>query len=167
MTSSRGRRPERIGDILRERIGALGWDCRLREEELLTSWDTVVGPQIAAHARPSHIANRRLTVVTESPVWTQQLSLLKPDLLQRIARSCGGETVTDLYFVTGKIDPAPRQPAPAAAAAPTPTALPAALEEELAQIPDADVRECIRGLMLTAAGADDAVATGEPNVASA
>ena len=117
MASTRGSRPERIGDILKERIDALGWECRLREEEVLTGWDAAVGPQIAAHARPSHIDNHRLTIVTESPVWTQQLSLLKPDLLRRIASSFGPGVVTDLYFVTGAIEPANASP-PAAAAAP-------------------------------------------------
>jgi predicted nucleic acid-binding Zn ribbon protein len=155
MTPSRSRRPERIGDLLRERIGALGWECRLREEEVLISWDAAVGPQIAAHARPSHIANHRLTIVTESPVWTQQLSLLKPELLRRLARSFGAEVVTDLFFVTGKIEPAPGDPAPAAARRPHLSAIPPALENELAGIADAEVRESVRRLMLAALAEED------------
>jgi predicted nucleic acid-binding Zn ribbon protein len=110
-----GSRPERVGAILKERIDALGWQARLREEEVVTGWDAAVGPQIAAHARPSHVANRRLTVVTESPVWTQQLSLLKPELLRRIAACFGPQAVTDLFFVTGRIEPpapAPEPPPP-------------------------------------------------------
>jgi predicted nucleic acid-binding Zn ribbon protein len=162
MTPSRGRRPGQIGDILKERIGALGWECRLREEEVLLGWDAAVGPQIAAHARPSHIINHRLTVVTESPVWTQQLSLLKPDLLRRIARSFGPQTVADLYFITGKIEPAPAGPPPPAARAPALTALPASLENGLAAIPDAEVRESLRRLMLAAqAGANGAAEPGD------
>jgi predicted nucleic acid-binding Zn ribbon protein len=150
MKPARGKKPAHIGAILKERIDALGWEPRLREEEVLVSWDAAVGPQIAAHARPSHITDRRLTVVTESPVWTQQLSLLKPDLLRRIARSFGPQVVTDLYFVTGKIETAV---APAARAAPRRAALatlPAALESDLADIADAEVRDAVRGLMLAA-----------------
>jgi predicted nucleic acid-binding Zn ribbon protein len=150
MISSRGRRPERIGTLLKEQIGALGWEPRLREEEVLTGWDAAVGPQIAAHARPSHIANHRLTIVTESPVWTQQLSLLKPELLRRISRSFGPEAVTDLFFVTGPIEPAPADPAPAPARRPALTALPPDLEGELAGIADAEVRESVRRLLLAA-----------------
>jgi hypothetical protein len=157
MASTRGRHPVLIGDILKERIDALGWQCRLREEEVLTSWDAAVGPQIAAHARPSHITDHRLTIVTGSPVWTQQLSLLKPDLLRRIARSFGPEVVTDLYFITGKIDPAPGSP-PGVARIPAITTLPAARESDLAGIPDAEVRDSVRRLMLAALatnGTDD------------
>jgi hypothetical protein len=160
MTSPRGRRPALVGDILKERIGALGWECHLREEEVLTNWAAAVGPQIAAHARPSHITDRRLTIVTESPVWTQQLSLLKPDLLRRIARNFGPEVVADLYFVTGKIEPAPgNQPAGAAARLPQVTALPAALEGDLDGITDPEVRDAVRRLML-ASLAKDAPDTG-------
>jgi predicted nucleic acid-binding Zn ribbon protein len=150
VNSSRGRRPERIGVLLRERIGALGWECRLREGEVLTGWDAAVGPQIAAHARPSHLANHRLTIVTESPVWTQQLSMLKPELLRRIAEHFGPDAVTDLFFVTGKIEPAPRGPVAAAFRRPAVAELPAALESELAGIPDGEVRAAVRRLMLAA-----------------
>lgn len=162
MTSSRGKKPALVGDILKERIGALGWECRLREEEVLTRWDAAVGPQIAAHARPSHITDHRLTVVTENPVWTQQLSLLKPDLLRRIAGNFGPEVVTDLYFITGKIEPAQKNP-PAAAAARRPaiTTLPAALESDLAGIPDAEVRDSVRRLMLASLATNG---TDEPDI---
>jgi predicted nucleic acid-binding Zn ribbon protein len=160
MTSSRRTRPALLGDILKERIGALGWECRLREEEVLTSWDAAVGPQIAAHARPSHITDHRLTIVTESPVWTQQLSLLKPDLLRRIARNFGAGVVTDLYFITGKIEPAPASPPDTATPRPAITTLPATLESDLAGIPDAEVRDAMRRLMLAAHAANG---TDEPD----
>jgi predicted nucleic acid-binding Zn ribbon protein len=159
MTSARGRRPELIGDILKERIGALGWECRLREEHVLASWDTAVGPQIAAHARPSHITDHRLTIVTESPVWTQQLSLLKPALLRRIAGSFGPGVVTDLYFVTGKIEPVHDTP-PATPRRPAITTLPATLERDLDGIPDAEVRDAIRQLMLASLAGNG---VGEPD----
>jgi len=148
MASKRGRRPELIGDILKERIGALGWEGRLREEEVITSWAAAVGPQIAAHARPSHITDHRLTIVTESPVWTQQLSLLKPDLLRRIAGHFGQGVVTDLYFVTGRFEPTPEYPPAAATRRPAVTMIPTALESDLDAIPDAEVRDSVRRLML-------------------
>jgi predicted nucleic acid-binding Zn ribbon protein len=138
-------RLEPVGSILRESLRALGWEGRVREEQVLTRWEEAVGPQIAAHARPSHVANRRLTVVTENPVWTQQLSLLRTDLLRRIARTFGEGVVTELFFVTGRLDP---QPPPPAAPAPArrPAEIPQALEGEFAAIRDEEVREAIRSL---------------------
>jgi hypothetical protein len=152
MRSPGGTRPARVGDVLKERIAALGWGLRLREEEVLTGWGEAVGPQIAAHARASHVVNHRLTVVTENPVWTQQLALLKPDLLRRLAGRFGPEAVTDLFFVTGRIDPLPAPAAPAAAAAKQPD-LPAELRGELDAIGDGGVRESVRRLILAALAA--------------
>jgi predicted nucleic acid-binding Zn ribbon protein len=157
MRSPGGSRPARVGDVLRERIAALGWDRRLREEEVLTGWDEAVGPQIAAHAQPSHVVNRRLTVVTASPVWTQQLALLKPELLRRIAASFGPGSVTDLYFVTGRIDPPPTPLAPAARAS-RPAVLPEELAGELDAIDDGGVRDSVRRLILAALAAGDPAA---------
>lgn len=163
MSTPRGRTPERIGEILKERIGALGWEARLREERLLDGWEAVVGLRIAAHARPSHIANRRLTIVTENPVWTQQLILLKAELLRRIAADYGPEAVTDLYFVTGSFPRQPETPTPVAARPAAPVVLPAALESELQSIGDPGVREAVRQLMLAAqaTAAADTPAAGE------
>ena len=161
MASTRGRRPELIGDILKERISVLGWEGRLREEEVLTSWDSAVGPQIAAHARPSHITDHRLTLVTESPVWTQQLSLLKPDLLRRIAGTFGPGVVTDLYFVTGKIEPALDGPPAATPRRAAVTVIPEAIECDLAGIRDAEVRDSVRRLMLASLAAPG---TDEPDI---
>lgn len=152
-------RPERIGAILRERIDALGWERRLREEEVVAGWDAAVGPQIASHARASHIANRRLTVVTENPVWTQQLSLLRTELLRRLAGLFGPEAVTELYFVTGRLEPASQPQAPAPSNRLAPETLPETLERELDVIADAGVRESVRRLIL-AALADERPAGG-------
>jgi predicted nucleic acid-binding Zn ribbon protein len=157
MRSPGGTRPARIGDVLQERIAALGWGRRLREEEVVTGWDDAVGPQIAAHARPSHVVNRRLTVVTESPVWTQQLALLKPELLRRIAARFGPDAVTDLFFVTGRIDPVPA-PRATAGRERRPADLPAEVQDELDGIGDAGVRDSVRRLIVAALGAGDPAA---------
>lgn len=145
MNSQRGRRPERLGKVLKESVRALGWERRLSEEEVISRWDEAVGPHIAAHARPSSVLNGRLTVVTASPVWAQQLALLKSDLLRRIARRFGPNLVTDLYFVAGTIDssPAPAAPAPDAA---EPREIPPELAAEIDVIADEEVRECVRRL---------------------
>jgi hypothetical protein len=153
MSSPGGKRPARVGDILKERIAALGWGCRLREEEVLTGWAEAVGPQIAAHARPSHVVSRRLTVVTENPVWTQQLALLKPELLRRIAGRFGPETVTDLFFVTGRLDPISAPAAPAAPAHGPAPPLPSEIAGEIEAISDDGVRDSVRRLILAALAA--------------
>ncbi|MCX8033366.1 MAG: DUF721 domain-containing protein [Thermoleophilia bacterium] len=47
-------------------------------------WPEVVGPEIAANARPAYLRNGRLVVVTASPAWAQSLHLLAEHLLSRL-----------------------------------------------------------------------------------
>lgn len=47
-------------------------------------WPEVVGPEIAANARPAYLRNGRLVVVTASPAWAQSLHLLADHLLSRL-----------------------------------------------------------------------------------
>jgi hypothetical protein len=68
--------------------------------------------------------------------------------------------VTDLYFVTGKIEPAPESP-PAAAPRPAIAVIPASLESDLAGIPDAEVRDSVRRLMLASLASRG---TDEPDI---
>ena len=146
MTRPKQRRLEFLGDFLAGHLRELGWGRRIAEEEVLVRWEEAVGPSIARHARPSHFNGQRLTVVTESPVWTQQLSLLRPDLLRRIARRFGPDLATELYFVTGRIDP-PVPDAPAAPAEPPPAPyegeLPAEIAAEIAAIGDPGLRAAV------------------------
>jgi hypothetical protein len=160
VTATRGNRPERVGELLKERFHALGWEQRLREEDVLTGWAAAVGPRIAAHARPSHIDKQRLTVVTESPVWTQQLALLAPELLRCISRRFGPGIVTALYFVTGSIEPEPRPPSAEAPSTAIPVAIPVPLGNDLDAIPDIEVRESVRSLILAALAAEARSSTG-------
>jgi hypothetical protein len=147
MAAKKGHRPERIGEILQERIEALGWGQRMREEDIYPCWEEVVGPQVAAHTRPSHISNRRLTIVTENSVWTQQLLFLKSEILRGIRRRFGPDLVTELYFVTGRIEPAAAPPAPPSQREEAPPApIPEDLEQEITAIRDADVRDAVRRL---------------------
>lgn len=47
-------------------------------------WEEVVGPQIAAHARPVALARGRLTIEVDDPGWATQLRFLERDLLERL-----------------------------------------------------------------------------------
>ncbi len=123
----------------------------MREQEVFTRWTEVVGPQIAAKAQPVLMKNRRLTVKTDSSSWTQQLSFLKKDLLTRFANLLGDDVVTDLFFVTGKIEASSTsEDAPPPSCPPPSLEFLRALEEESSGIPDSELREAFRRLRLSA-----------------
>jgi predicted nucleic acid-binding Zn ribbon protein len=52
-------------------------------------WETLVGPGIAAHARPLSLSHGVLIIGTDQPAWATELRFLAPDLLQRLSAIAG------------------------------------------------------------------------------
>jgi predicted nucleic acid-binding Zn ribbon protein len=56
-------------------------------------WEDVVGPHVAAHARPVVLDDGRLVVEVDEPGWATQLRYLEADLLERLAAVAGDGAV--------------------------------------------------------------------------
>lgn len=91
------------GDIVRQLATSFGMDLKLLEVRLQREWAQVVGAPLAAHTQPGPIKFRKLTVVTEHSVWSQQLVFLKPILLERLREFTGKPVIEDLTFRVGRI----------------------------------------------------------------
>lgn len=48
-------------------------------------WEELVGPDVAAHARPVRLSDGRLTVEVDDPVWATQLRFLEANIVRRLA----------------------------------------------------------------------------------
>lgn len=76
-------------------------------------WPEVVGPEIAANARPTCLRNGRLVVATSSPAWAQSLHLLSEHLLhrlqERLAQAQVRAEITKLMFRHAGWDSIPGQ----------------------------------------------------------
>ncbi len=119
----------------------------MRELEVFNRWEEAVGPQIARKAHPVQIHQGRLTVAVENPVWSQQLSLLRKDLLRNIAGVIGEGLVDSLYFVSGKGEaPGREPPSPPVEAVVSPEDRRDA-EKEASRIEDQDLREALRRVL--------------------
>lgn len=105
---SRPRRPRqryaiRAGELLDTLLAGWGLDERLHQYRALVVWDEVVGPQIAARARPERIRDGVLEVCVDQPVWMQQLQLLKPQILARLNERLGDSPLREIYLRRGKV----------------------------------------------------------------
>jgi predicted nucleic acid-binding Zn ribbon protein len=54
-------------------------------------WERLVGPSLAAHARPVAVTAGRLVVEVDNPAWATQVRWLAPQLLARLAEAAGEE----------------------------------------------------------------------------
>lgn len=141
----RGAPPLAIGQVLisAEQFARRESGAFMTQDE----WRAIVGDRIARNTRLGRLRSGVLTVKVSSSAWCSELSFLKADLLQRIARA--GRDVTDLTFRVDRDAPsASSTPRPFAKKRPEPTSpvaveLPAELRARLAQIEDPNLRAAI------------------------
>jgi predicted nucleic acid-binding Zn ribbon protein len=78
-----------VGEALSRVAAALGMPAPDALGAVFGRWPELVGPALAARARPRSLRDRTLVVVADDPVWAAQLRWLEAELLSRIAAVAG------------------------------------------------------------------------------
>ena len=92
------RAPTLLRIVLAETLRALDLERPLKAASLEGLWPEVVGQEVAQRTRPGRISRGRLTVLVADSVWLQQLTMLKPRLIEALNRRLGDPLVQDLFF---------------------------------------------------------------------
>ncbi len=98
-----------IAEVMGAATKRLGLKARLNRYGIWDQWQRIVGPAIAAHARPSRWQGKVLVVRAAHPAWVQELTLLKPQLLAQIRASLPKATIDDIRFESGELPPLPEE----------------------------------------------------------
>lgn len=85
-------------DVLRRR----GLSSRLKEYRLFGRWEKIVGREIALHAMPRSVRGNRLTLIVDSSVWGNELSLRRPEIIEKINRSLGRGAIEQIVLRIGE-----------------------------------------------------------------
>jgi predicted nucleic acid-binding Zn ribbon protein len=96
--------PQRVGDVIADYSGDLGWDRPLAEARVFAEWAGIVGAGVAAHCEPTGLRAGELRIAAESTAWATQLRMLAGTLLARIVAELGPDVVTRVV-VTGPVAP--------------------------------------------------------------
>lgn len=91
--------PQPLGRLVDSLVTEQDWSRRTAEGSVFGRWDSLVGPDIAAHCRPETLTEGELLVVAESTAWATQLRLLAPTILAKLRAQVGGDVVTRLRVV--------------------------------------------------------------------
>ncbi len=95
-------RLDSFGSILAGVAHRLGLESKLFEARLRRQWPDIVGEPIAAHTRPDQIRFKKLYVLVHNSVWLQQLTFLKPVLLEKVNGMAGQPLVTEIVLRIGE-----------------------------------------------------------------
>ena len=77
----------RLKDALNTTVDRLGYRGRLRSLAAMQAWNEDIAPCLATKSRATFIRGKVLYVTVEKPVWAQQLSMMKQDLIDRVNAS--------------------------------------------------------------------------------
>jgi predicted nucleic acid-binding Zn ribbon protein len=77
---------------------SLGITKKLREYNVVTSWEALVGEQIAKVAKPQRVENGVLFVSVASAPWRAELTMRRREIVERINTAIGKKVVLDIRF---------------------------------------------------------------------
>ena len=88
-----------VRSIISKVLAHRGLDKRAERYEFILFWDKIVGERLAEVSKPECILNRSLIVNVAHSVWAQELTMIKPVLLESLARYLKpGDIVRDMVF---------------------------------------------------------------------
>jgi predicted nucleic acid-binding Zn ribbon protein len=90
------RDPRPLGESLDRLSHTLGAPGATALAALFERWEDIVGPAVAAHARPLKLAGGVLTVAVDEPGWATQLTYLEADLVRRVEEVVGAGAVREV-----------------------------------------------------------------------
>lgn len=145
------RYPQSISSILQPIAHRYGLQPRLQILKFQENWEEIVGETMAQHTLPLSLQYKKLTLLVDNPVWTQQLHFLQPKILEMLRRFTPEIEISEIRF---KVGPLPkREPPPekeAAVLSDISSDEKKYIEESLQPIQHTETKESLRKLMVRA-----------------
>jgi hypothetical protein len=83
-------------------LGDLKMDSRRAEIEIVKVWNSLIDPNIAAHAQPANLRNGTLFVRVDSSVWLSEIvRYRRKEILDRLQHSFGKSYIQRISFRIG------------------------------------------------------------------
>lgn len=87
-----------LGRLLRDGLKRFHLEKGVRERKAVSLWEHAAGPAVAAVTQAGTVRDGVLYIITRSSAWSQELSLLREQLMARINDELGAEAITDIRF---------------------------------------------------------------------
>jgi hypothetical protein len=102
LETARAVRARRAGDVLPKLMRDLRMDDRRAEAELVKVWNSLLDPNITAHAQPHNLHKGTLFVNVDSSVWLSEIvRYRRKEILDRLQHSFGKTLIQKISFRIG------------------------------------------------------------------
>jgi len=89
-------------EVMPQVLGTMRMDRRQAEAELVKVWNSVLDPNITAHAQPAGIRKGTLFVTVDSNVWLAEIvRYRRREILDRLQHSFGRQMVQKISYRVG------------------------------------------------------------------
>ncbi len=87
-----------IKGVIREYIEALGHQRKLKEVNIISSWEKLMGKMVANHTKNIFIKNKVLFVYLDSAVMRNELLMMREQIRTQLNNHAGSEVVEKIMF---------------------------------------------------------------------
>jgi predicted nucleic acid-binding Zn ribbon protein len=102
LEAARAVRARRVGDVLPKVVVELRLDTRRAEAEIVKVWNSLIDPNIVAHAQPAGLRKGTLFVNVDSNVWLSEIvRYRRKEILDRLKHSFGPNMIQRISFRVG------------------------------------------------------------------
>ena len=102
LETARAVRARAVGEVLPRVLSDLRMDDRRAEAEMVKVWNSLVDPNITAHAQPAGLRKGTLFVNVDSSVWLSEIvRYRRKEILDRLQHSFGRNIVQKISFRVG------------------------------------------------------------------
>ncbi|MBM3264610.1 MAG: DUF721 domain-containing protein [candidate division Zixibacteria bacterium] len=91
-----------LADALAGLIRNLGFEKKLKEQQLIQRWAEIVGQQIAVHSKAVHFEGGKLFVEVDSAAWRQELHFMKAQIAYRLNEASETPMVREIILTNKK-----------------------------------------------------------------
>lgn len=94
----RKKNTQKVDEVIKEYLKALKIDDKLKEVQLIRSWESIVGKTIARSTENIYIRDRRLFVHLKSSVIRNELFMLRDGLKKALNDTVGDSIIDDIIL---------------------------------------------------------------------
>lgn len=87
-----------LAEALRDYIREMNLESKLREVNLISSWEEIVGKVISSRTSKLYIKDHILFVYLDSSVARNELMMLREELKEKLNQRAGAAVINDIVF---------------------------------------------------------------------
>ena len=142
---------QKLGDVLQRVLKERNILLTSEKRRLQEVWLKAVGSRIATQTSPDRLQKGSLFVKVSNSAWMQQLHFLKEEMIEKINRQMGDQSVKNIFFSIGEVLPSARTDQDPAVFYPESFPLKGRdkklIEQSIASVSDQELKEILKRVM--------------------